>query len=151
MSGIDLVHVPYRSGPQVLTELASGQIDLAVLPVALAQPFVLEGKVKALGMTSRQRLAALPQTPSLSETPALRNLEVEAWQGLLAPAHTDARIVKRLADEIAVLQADLEMSRKLTEAGFKPMRMGHLQFLAYLEQEKRVLENTIRKANIRTD
>ena len=151
MSGIDLVHVPYRSGPQVLTELAGGQIDLAVLPVALAQPFVLEGKVKALGMTSRQRLAALPQTPSLSETPALRNLEVEAWQGLLAPAHTDARIVKRLADEIAVLQADLEMSRKLTEAGFKPMRMGHLQFLAYLEQEKRVLENTIRKANIRTD
>lgn len=81
MSGIDLVHVPYRSGPQVLTELAGGQIDLAVLPVALAQPFVQEGKVKALGVTSRQRLATLPQAPSLSETPALRNLEVEAWQG----------------------------------------------------------------------
>lgn len=69
MSGIDLVHVPYRSGPQVLTELAGGQIDLAVLPVALAQPFVQEGKVKALGVTSRQRLATLPQAPSLSETP----------------------------------------------------------------------------------
>lgn len=136
MSGIDLVHVPYRSGPQVLTELAGGQIDLAVLPVALAQPFVQEGKVKALGVTSRQRLATLPQAPSLSETPALRNLEVEAWQGLLAPAHTDARIVKRLADEIAILQADPEMARKLTEAGFKPMRMRHPQFLAYLEQEK---------------
>ncbi|UUC96277.1 tripartite tricarboxylate transporter substrate-binding protein [Comamonas sp. C11] len=78
-------------------------------------------------------------------------MEVEAWQGLLAPAHTDVRIVRRLADEIAVLQADLEMARKLMEAGFKPMRMGHPQFLVYLEQEKRVLENTIRKANIRTD
>ncbi|MDR2297001.1 MAG: tripartite tricarboxylate transporter substrate binding protein [Comamonas sp.] len=151
LAGIDLVHVPYKSGPQVLTELAGGQIDLAVLPVALAQPFILEGKVRGLGVTSRQRVATLPQTPSLSETPQLQALEVEAWQGLLVPAHTDARIVDRLARETAAVLAEADTARKLTEAGFKPMRMAQPQFAAYLEQEKKVLESTIQKARIRTD
>ena len=145
------MHVPYKSGPQVLTELAGGQIDLAVLPVALVQPFILEGKVRGLGVTSRQRVATLAQTPSLSETPALQGLDVEAWQGLLVPAHTDARIVDRLARETAAVLAETDTARKLTEAGFKPMRMAQPQFAAYLEQEKKVLESTIRKARIRTD
>lgn len=148
---IDLVHVPYKSGPQVLTELAGGQIDLAVLPVALAQPFILDGKVKGLGVTSSQRIATLPQTPSLSETPAFQTLVVEAWQGLLVPAHTDARIVDRLARETAAVLAEVDLGRKLAEAGFKPMRMSQLQFASYLQQEKIVLESTIQKARIRTD
>lgn len=151
LAGIDLVHVPYKSGPQVLTELAGGQIDLAVLPVALAQPFILDGKVRGLGVTSRQRVATLPQTPSLSETPVFQTLVVEGWQGLLVPAHTDARIVDRIAREIAVVLAEVDMSKKLVEAGFKPMRMGQPQFVAYLEQEKTVLEKTIQKARIRVD
>lgn len=151
LAGIELVHVPYKSGPQVLTELAGGQIDLAVLPVALVQPFVLEGKIRGLGVTSRQRVATLPQTPSLSETPALQALDVEAWQGLLVPAHTDARVVDRLARETAAVLAEADMGRKLAEAGFKPLRMAQPQFAAYLEQEKTVLESTIRKARIRMD
>ena len=54
-AGVDMQHVPYRSGPQVLTELSAGLLDLAVMPVALAQPFIRDGKVKAYGVTSRQR------------------------------------------------------------------------------------------------
>lgn len=149
LAGISLLHVPYKSGPQVLTELAGGQIDLAVLPVALAQPFILEGKIKGLGVTSRQRVATLAQTPSLAETPALQALDVEAWQGLLAPAHTDARIVERLARETAAVLQEPELARQLMQAGFKPMSMTQPQFSAYLEREKKLLEATVRKAQLR--
>ena len=56
-AGIDIVHVPYKSGPQVLTDVAGGQVDLAVLPLSLAQPFIKDGKVKAFGVTSLARCA----------------------------------------------------------------------------------------------
>ncbi|MFD2300278.1 tripartite tricarboxylate transporter substrate-binding protein [Paracidovorax citrulli] len=99
-AGLDIVHIPYKSGPQVLTELAGGQIDLAVLPVALARSFIREGKVQAYGVTSRRRVATLPQVPSLSETPEFRSLDIEAWQGLLLPMEmTPARFADYLANE----------------------------------------------------
>ncbi|MDR0225908.1 MAG: tripartite tricarboxylate transporter substrate binding protein [Burkholderiaceae bacterium] len=151
MAGMALMHVPYKSGPQALAELAGGQIDLAVLPVALVQSFVREGKVKGLGVTSRQRIASLPQTPSLSETPALQALDVEAWQGLLLPARTDARIAERLAQDVAAVLAEPATALRLTEAGFKPMSMPQDRFIAYLEQERQWLEATVRKAGIRVD
>ena len=56
-AGIDIVHVPYKSAPQVLTDVAGGQVDLAVLPLSLAQPFIKDGKVRAFGVTSQAALA----------------------------------------------------------------------------------------------
>ncbi len=91
-AGVDILHVPYKSGPQVLTDVAGGQVDLGVLPVALVQGMVKEGKVKAYGVTSKARSDALPGVPSLSETPALATLDVDSWMGSLArPAWTGHR------------------------------------------------------------
>lgn len=150
-AGLAWTHVPYKSGPQVLTELAGSQIDLALLPVALAQSFVREGKVRGLGVTSRQRAATLPRTPSLSETPPWQAFEVEAWQGLLLPARTDARIAGRLAREVASVLADPALVRKLAEAGFQPMAMEQDRFIAHLEHERQLLEQAVRAARIRSD
>ena len=90
-AGLDIVHVPYKSGPQVLTDVAGGKVDLAVLPLALAQPIIKDGKVRAFGVTSRQRARALPGMPSLAETRELAALDVESWMGVLAPAGTTRR------------------------------------------------------------
>jgi tripartite-type tricarboxylate transporter receptor subunit TctC len=147
-AGLSWMHVPYKSGPQVLTELAGGQIDLAMLPLALVQSFVREGKVRGLGVTSRQRAATLPQTPSLSETAVWQAFEAEAWQGLLLPAPTDARIAARLARETAAVLAEPDLVRKLAEAGFKPMSMAQGRFITYLEQERKLLEATVQAARI---
>jgi tripartite-type tricarboxylate transporter receptor subunit TctC len=64
-AGLDMVHVPYKSGPQVLTDVAGGQVDLAVLPLTLAQPFIRDGKVRAYGVTSAARWPGLPEVPAL--------------------------------------------------------------------------------------
>lgn len=150
-AGLDMVHVPYKSGPQVLTELAGGQIDLAVLPVALAQGMVQSGKVRAFGVTSRQRAATLPDVPSLSEAAEFAGLDVLAWQGLLLPAGTDPAIASRLAREMAAVLAEPDTQRRLLDAGFSPMAMTQTQFIDYLAREKKDLAATIAAAGIHVE
>lgn len=151
MASLDIVHVPYKSGPQVLTELAGGQIDLAVLPIGLAQNFIKDSKVKAYGVTAHARWEGLPNVPSLSETAELKALEVDSWQGLLAPVGVDPAIVDRISKALAVVLAEPEMVRKLADAGFKPMVMAPEPFAAYLAKEKQDLAAVISAAKIRMD
>ena len=150
-AALDMVHVPYKSGPQVLTEVAGGQIDLAVLPVALVQAFIRDGKVRGYGVTSRQRWATLPDVPSLSETAEFKTLDVESWQGLLVPAKTDPAIVERIAREMTAVLADPDMVRRLADAGFKPMKMTPAQFATYLADERRDLARIIAAAGIKIE
>ena len=150
-AGVDLLHVPYKSGPQVLTDVAGGQVDLAVLPVALVQGMVKEGKVKAYGVTSKARSEALPGVPSLSETPALATLDVESWMGLLGPAGLDPAIVARLNKEVAALLADPAVLKLLADGGMKPMQMAPADFGAYLQRERKALAATVAAANIKAE
>ena len=148
---IDVMHVPYKSGPQVLTELAGNQIDLAVLPVSLAQGFIRDGKVKAFGVTSKARWASLPGVPSLSEAAELKDMDVESWYGLLAPAQVDAAIRERIAREIAAILAEPDVAKKMEDAGLKPLSMTPAQFGAYLAREKQMLGGVIAAAGIKAE
>ncbi|MFT3719159.1 Bug family tripartite tricarboxylate transporter substrate binding protein [Pseudorhodoferax sp.] len=148
-AGLDLVHVPYKLGPQVLTELAGNQIELAVLPVTLAQPFIKEGRVRAYGVSSRQRWPSLPDVPALAETAELRQVDVESWYGLLAPAQVDRAIVERLAGQVAAVLAEPDIQRKLDDAGLKPLPMPPAQFAAYLARERQALGAVVAAAGIR--
>ena len=150
-AGTFIVHVPYRAGPQVLTELVGGQIDLAVMPVALVQPFIKDNKVKVYGVTSKQRWPSLPGVPALAETAALKEIDVESWYGLLAPAGTPAPIVDRLAREMASLLADPETGRLLQEAGLKPMSMPPAAFAQLLQKERQALQKVVTTGGIKVE
>jgi tripartite-type tricarboxylate transporter receptor subunit TctC len=150
-AGVEILHVPYKSGPQVLTDVAGGQVDLAVLPVALVQGMVKEGKVKAYGVTSKARTDALPGVPSLSETPALATLDVESWMGLLGPAGLDPAIVARLNKEVAALLADPAVLKQLADGGMKPMQMAPADFGSYLQRERKALAAAVSAANIKVE
>ena len=150
-AGVDLLHVPYKSGPQVLTDVAGGQVDLAVLPVALVQGMVKEGKVKAYGVTSKARSDALPGVPSLSETPALATLDVESWVGLLGPAGLDPAITARLSKEVAVVLADPVVLKQLADGGMKPLQMAPTDFGIYLAKERKALAAVVSANNIKAE
>lgn len=150
-AGVEMLHVPYKSGPQVLTDVAGGQVDLAVLPVALVQGMVKEGKVKAFGVTSRARGDSLPGVPSLSETAALQTLDVESWLGLLGPAGLDPAIIARLNKEVAAVLADPGVLKQLAEGGMKPMVMAPADFGAYLARERKALAAVVTAHKIRAD
>lgn len=150
-AGVDILHVPYKSGPQVLTDVGGGQVDLAVLPVALVQGMVKEGKVKAYGVTSKARSDALPGVPSLSETPALATLDVESWMGLLGPAGLDPAIVARLNKEVAAVLADPAVLKQLADGGMKPMQMAPADFGVYLAKERKALASVVAANHIKAE
>lgn len=149
--GVDMLHVPYKSGPQVLTDVAGGQVDLAVLPLTLAQPFIREGKVKAYGVTSKTRWPGLQTVPSLSETPELKDIDVESWLGLLGPAGLSADTTATLIKSMEQVMQDPEIVRKLGDIANRPMVIGGPQFANYLAKERQLVQGVVTKANIRVD
>ncbi|MDQ7958257.1 MAG: tripartite tricarboxylate transporter substrate binding protein [Rhodocyclaceae bacterium] len=150
-AAMDIVHVPYKSGPQVLTDVAGGQLDLAVLPLSLAQPFIKDGKVKAFGVTSRQRAAIAPNVPALAETAALKDFEVDSWLGILAPAGVPAPVAQQLMQAVETTMKDPEVVRRLGEIAVRPVVMTGPAFADYLAKERRTVQDVVTKANIKAE
>lgn len=148
-AGIDIAHVPYRSGPQVLTELAGGTLDLAVMPVALVQPFVKDGRVRAYGVLSRERAPTLPEVPALAEHASLKDVDERSWYGLLVPAGTDAAIVTRLANELNALVAEPDTARRLGDAGLQPAPLASAPFAELIRKERQTVSGIVAAAGIK--
>lgn len=150
-AGIDVLHVPYKSGPQVLTEVSSGLLDLAVMPVVLVQPFIKDGKVKAIGVTSAERWPSLPDVPPLQATPALRGLAIDSWYGLFAPAGTDPAIVARLGRETAEALKDPELVKRMADAGLKATSLDAGAFAALIRKERDEMASVVKAAGIQPE
>ncbi|VTU15470.1 Argininosuccinate lyase [Variovorax sp. PBL-H6] len=150
-AGIDLTHVPYKSGPQVLTDVAGGQVDLAVLPLSLALPFVKDGKVRAFGVTSLARSAIAPAIPALAESPELKGMEMDAWLGLLAPAGTPAAVTATWVKALDATLKDPEVIRKLAEIAVKPQLIAGPAFGDYLAKERKTIAGVVQTAGIKAE
>jgi tripartite-type tricarboxylate transporter receptor subunit TctC len=150
-ANLDMVHVPYKSGPQVLTDVAGGQVDLAVLPLTLAQPFIREGKVRPYGVTTAARWPGLPDVPALAENADLKGLDVESWLGVLAPAHLPADIAATLIRALESSMKDPEVVRKLAEIANRPSVISGPKFAEYLARERRQVQDVVTRANIRIE
>lgn len=150
-AGLDMVHVPYKSGPQVLTDVAGGQVDLAVLPLTLAMPFIREGKVRAYGVTTEKRWPGLPDVPALAETAELKGLDIESWLGLLAPAHLPPQIATTLVNAVEQAMKDPEIARKLAEIANRPSVITGPKFADYLARERKQVQEVVTRANIKVE
>ena len=150
-ANVDILHVPYKSGPQVLTDVAGGQVDLAVLPLGLALPFIRDGKVRAFGVTSKARWSTLPDVPSLAETADLRDFEVESWLGMLAPAGLPEAVTSALVKSIDAATKDPEIARKLVDIGNKPIAISGAKFSEYLARERQLIQGAVTRANIKAE
>ncbi|WP_076997590.1 tripartite tricarboxylate transporter substrate binding protein [Variovorax sp. KK3] len=150
-AGLDLVHVPYKSGPQVLTDVAGGQVDLAVLPLSLAQPFIKDGKVRAFGVTSLARSPNAPTIPALSESAELKGLEMDAWLGVLAPANTPPAVTAAWVAALDATLKDPEIARKLGDIAVKPQLIAGPAFGEYLAKERKAIAGVVQTAGIKTE
>lgn len=150
-AGIDIVHVPYKSGPQVLTDVAGGQVDLAVLPLTLAQPFIREGKVKAFGVTSPARSPSAPNIPTLGETAELKGFEMDSWLGVLAPAGTPQPVIAAWVAALDTVTKDPEIARKLGDVAVKPQLISGPAFGEYLAKERKAIGAVVQTAGIKAE
>lgn len=147
-AGITLEHVPYRIAAQIPTDLIAGRLDLAVLTITTTGPLLRDGRIKGFANSS---LASLGGLPPLAQRPEFAGLEMLAWQGLFAPARTDAAILRRLAAELEGIQAEPEFQRRLEGIGMTPWRRTPEEMTALLRAELARYEEVVRLGNIRVE
>jgi len=116
MTKTEMMHVPYRGTGPAITGLLSGEVESMFMPALTAVPLVNSGRVRALAVTSRNRLPALPSLPTVSES-GLKGYESSQWYGFLAPAGTPADIVNVLSAHTMKVMQTADMKERMTEAG----------------------------------
>lgn len=114
-TGISMLHVPYQGSGPAFAALLAGQVDLTFIPLSLAIVQARAGKVKVLGVDTRERVASAPEIPTFTEQGV--PLSLSFWQGILVPAGTPQNVVNTLNREMTALLADPEFRVALTKAG----------------------------------
>lgn len=119
MTGIDLVHVPYKGAAPALVDVISGQVQMMCTSPLPAMPYVKAGKLRALAMTGKTRSVSAPDVPTVAET--VPGYESTLWYSLLVPAGTPQPVIKRLHGETAKLLATPEMQKQMLALGGEPV------------------------------
>ncbi|WP_191578042.1 Bug family tripartite tricarboxylate transporter substrate binding protein, partial [Achromobacter insolitus] len=118
-AGVDIRHIPYKGTSGAINDFMAGRISMMIDTSSNFVEQVKDGKVKALGVTSRKRLAALPDVPSISETPGFEDYEVSLWSGVLAPAGTPRAIIDRLNTDIKTVMTAPQMVERMAGYGIQ--------------------------------
>ena len=133
-TGAFIVHIPYRGSAPAVQDVLGNQLPVMVIDTAVGLQHIRSGKLVPLGVLSRQRLAALPNVPTLEEQ-GIRDTEVYAWQGMVVPAATPRDISAKLTAELSRAIATPEVTRKLQEFGLEPIQGNSEQMAGYIKSE----------------
>jgi tripartite-type tricarboxylate transporter receptor subunit TctC len=150
MAGIDLLHVPYKSNPQVVTDLLGGQIALFFGDISTSLPPVRAGKLKGFAVSSAQRSPLAPELPSLSEA-GVPGYELTAWFGAWVPARTPAPVVTKLNAAFREALADKEIAGKLLTAGIEVEASSPDQLKAFVISETKKWAKIVADAGIQPE
>ena len=148
--GIDAVHVPYRGSAPALTDLVGGQVMFMTNTLNDSLPFIREGRVRALAISSAQRSERLPEVPTLAQS-GLTGFDVGAWQGVVAPAGTPAPIIKRLNEEIRKALASDDMQKQLALQGAQSLGSTPADYDAFIRSETKRWGEVIQAADVKLD
>jgi tripartite-type tricarboxylate transporter receptor subunit TctC len=145
---IDVVHVPYKGGPEALTDLQGGRIYFVFSPIGLAVPLVKDKRLVALGVTTAQRSPALPDVPTIAEA-GLPGFEFDTWYGIFAPGNTPKVIRDRIASDIgrAISSADVKDKLAIRGAVAKPSSPD--VFDQFVRAETQKLGRIVRAAGVK--
>ncbi len=123
-AGIELLNVPYKSAPQIVTDLVAGNVDLAVLTVPSAIAHIKSGGLSALGVTDVLRSPALPDVATLGESTTLKGIDTKVWYAIFGPPGMPAAIVQTLAEATAAMTRDAQFRDKLLAMMITPAQSG---------------------------
>jgi tripartite-type tricarboxylate transporter receptor subunit TctC len=148
-TGATMTHVPFRHSGEMLDALAAGQIQLAFESIPRTLPYVKEGKVRVIAVTSAERSRTVPDIPAMAQT--LPGFEFSEWVGLFAPKGTPKPIVGRLSSEINALLNWSEVQQRFLALGLQGSPMTSEAFAAFAEAERRKWRAVIDAAGIKVD
>ena len=147
MTGINLVHVPYRGG--YVPDLLSGQVQVVFGTISTCIQYIRGGMLHALAVTTATRSDVLPDIPTLAEF--VPGYEASAWNGVGAPKDTPAKVIDKLNNEINAVAAEPLLKARLAGIGIDPMSMTSAAFGKLIADETEKWGNVIRALNIKAD
>ncbi len=150
MARVKMVHVPYRGSGPAMIGLLSGEVSIMFLPAINAGPHLKSGRLRALAVTSRERLPAMPELPTISES-GLQGYESSQWYGVLAPAGTPADVLSLLNAHIAKIMQAADMKQRLTGEGLVSVGSTREQFTAHIKAEMTKWAKVIKESGARVD
>ena len=145
MTGVDLVHVPYRTSS--MPDLLAGQVQVTFTGLGSAIEYIRTGKLRALGVTTAARVEALPEIPAIGES--VTGYEASGWNGIIAPKNTPDEIVKKLNSAINAVVADPKIKTHLISLGVVPMSMTPSEFGKLIANETEKWAKVVKFAGIK--
>jgi tripartite-type tricarboxylate transporter receptor subunit TctC len=149
-AGIDIRHVPYKGTGPAITELVGGQVQAMITGVVALMPHVKSGKLRGLAVTSKSRVSALPELPTIMES-GVPNFDVSSWFGVFLPAGTPKAIVTKMNGEIRKIVAMRDVQKRLVDLGADPETNTPEQFAAYVKSEKLRWGKVVQDTGARVD
>ncbi|HEY8613242.1 MAG TPA: tripartite tricarboxylate transporter substrate-binding protein [Roseomonas sp.] len=146
-AGLDIQHVPYRGGTAALQDMMSGSTVFVFGTVSSSLQLVRDGKLRALGVTTAQRLPPLPEVPTIAEQ-GFPGYELNEWNGLYAPARTPEPVIAKLYDAAKVALADETVKQRLDALGAIPVGTDPATFAAYVAAQRKEMAEIVRSAKI---
>lgn len=147
---IELLHVPYKGGAPALTDVMGGMVASYFGNAASTMQYVTGGKLKALAVTSRKRVAGMPNVPTLAES-GMPKYEVLEWNGIFLPKGTPSDIVQRIAKEVQAAVADPKVNDKLKQIGLDPVGNAPQEFAQFVQAESVRWQALVKARNIKID
>ena len=149
MSGTKLLHIPYKGNAPVVTDLLSGQISMAFINIAAAEPYIRSGQLRGIAVSTLQRSSVLPNLPTVAET--LPGFEVNSWYGLAAPAATPAAVIAKLHDAVVEVLKQPAIIERLKDNGLEPVGSTPAQFAARIQADYLRWGQVVKEANVKLE
>ena len=149
-SGAHILHVPYKGSAPLTTDLLGGQVDMSFDTVTPVLPFIKEGKLKPLAVTTAKRSSALPNVPTLQEA-GVPGVAIGTWFGLLAPAATPKDVVTKLNTEIVKIINSAEFKKQMLDIGAEPIGNKPDEMAKQIKEETEKFAGLVKAGKVTLD
>jgi tripartite-type tricarboxylate transporter receptor subunit TctC len=150
VAAVDIRHIPYKGVLPAIPDLIGERVTMMFSPMPVVLPYVRDGRLRGIAVTSLKRAASVPGVPTVSES-GYPGFDVTIWYGILAPAGTPSAVVRRLNQEIVKALAQPDIRAKLAEQGLEPIGNSPEEFAAVLRSETPTWAKVVRDANIQVE
>jgi tripartite-type tricarboxylate transporter receptor subunit TctC len=148
MTGTEMVHVPNQAG-NAMTDVLGGQVQVIFNPISTSLPFIRQGKLRALAVTSASRVRTLPDIPTVAEF--VPGYEASGWYGIGAPRKTPAEIVEKLNSDIGTALSEAATMARFADLDAETVQMSPAGFGKFLSDETQKWGKVVKAANIKID